>query len=203
MKEIEEEIKHYTAGSFLSRLWRKIVLNDGYYKILNPLLNDYLQKLVVQAVSNTKISINRTNIYNKILDSSMTWKNFIFLLKEIIRVSELETTITITIADEVSTYSEKGLDGMVLTRLWKQIENETKNMVELIDNYYIREKNNPNKVNKTNLTKKMSANQDMSWNNLMFLIDEILIAREFSITVKIKNRRGLYNKHQITYNIRD
>ena len=86
MKELSEEIRECTAGSFLSRLWRKIVLLDGYYKILTPLMNDYIQKLTIQSISNTKISINRTNIHQKLLDPSMTWKNLMFLLKHIIRI---------------------------------------------------------------------------------------------------------------------
>lgn len=203
MKELQDEIKQCTAGSFLSRLWRKIVLLDGYYKILTPLMNDYIQKLLVKSMSNTKISINRTNIHNKILDDSMTWKNLMFLLSEILVIKELETNIEIiNTNDEKLKYNEVGMDGMVLTRLWGKISKDVEDIPDRVNDYYIRKKNNPNKVNKTNLQKKMSDNQDMSWNSLMFLIDEILLAREFTISLKLKNRRGTYTKHSISYKIR-
>lgn len=203
MKELSEEIRECTAGSFLSRLWRKIVLLDGYYKILTPLMNDYIQKLTVESISNTKISINRTNIHQKLLDPSMTWKNLMFLLKHIIRLIDLETTIEINIDGVKSKYTEKGLGGNVISKLWDQIVLDIDNLNELVDNYHVREKTNPNKVNKTNLSKKLNSSHDMTWNTLMFLIDEILIAREFSITLRLRNRRGTYTKHSVSYTIRD
>lgn len=203
MQELSKEIRECTAGSFLSRLWRKIVFADGYHKILTLLMNDYIQKLTVQSLSNTKISINRTNIHQKLLDPSMTWKNLMFLLKQIIRITDLETTIEINIDGTKLKYIEKGLGGDVITKLWDQIVLDVDNLTELVDNYHIREKANPNKVNKTNLNKKLNSSHDMTWNTLMFLIDEILIAREFSITLKLKNRRGTYTKHSVSYIIRE
>lgn len=203
MKELSEEIRECTAGSFLSRLWRKIVLLDGYYKILTPLMNDYIQKLTIQSISNTKISINRTNIHQKLLDPSMTWKNLMFLLKHIIRILDLDTTIEINISGNTLKYTETGLGGNVISKLWDQIVLDVDNLNELVDNYHIREKANPNKVNKTNLNKKLNSSHDMTWNTLMFLIDEILIAREFSIILKLKNKRGTYTKHSVSYTIRD
>ena len=203
MKELTEEIRECTAGSFLSRLWRKIVLLDGYYKILTPLMNDYIQKLTIQSITNTKISINRTNIHQKLLDPSMTWKNLMFLLKHIIRIIDLDTTIEINIDSTKFKYTEKGLNGNVISKLWDQIVLDVDNLNDLVENYHIREKANPNKVNKTNLSKKLNSSHDMTWNTLMFLIDEILIAREFSITLKLKNKRGTYTKHSVSYTIRD
>ena len=192
MKELSEDIRECTAGSFLSRLWRKIVLMDGYYKILTPLMNDYIQKLTIQSLSNTKISINRTNIHQKLLDPSMTWKNLMFLLKHIIRIVELDTTIEIIIGDNKVKYNEVGIEGNIISKLWDQIVVDVDDLDGLVEKYHIREKTNPNKVNKTNLSKKLNSSHDMTWNTLMFLIDEILIAREFSIMLKIKNKRGTY-----------
>lgn len=203
MVGLAEEIRECTAGSFLSRLWRKIVLSDGYYKILTPLMNDYIQKLTIQSLSNTKISINRTNIHQKLLDPSMTWKNLMFLLIHIIRVSDLETTIEINIGGTKLKYIENGLGGSVISRLWDQVVLDIDNLTELVDDYHIREKSNSTKVNKTNLCKKLNSSHDMTWNTLMFLIDEILIAREFSIALKLKNRRGTYTKHSVSYIIRE
>ena len=203
MKEISSEIKEYTAGSFLSRLWRKVVLNDGYHKILHLLMNDYIQRLTIKSLSNTKISINRTNIHQKIVDSSMTWKNLMFLLENIIRIKELETILHIELDDGKRVYKETGIQGDILSKIWKNISDDIDNLGELVDNYHIREVNNPNKINKTNLNKKMSSTHDMTWNTLMFLIDEILLAREFTITIKLKSARGLYTKHTISYKIKE
>ena len=91
----------------------------------------------------------------------------------------------------------------MISKLWDQIVLDVDNLNDLVENYHIREKANPNKVNKTNLSKKLNSSHDMTWNTLMFLIDESLIAREFSITLKLKNKRGTYTKHSVSYTIRD
>lgn len=200
MKELAKGITECTAGSFLSRLWREIIIKDGYHRLILPLLNDYLQKLTIKAMmSNTKLMVNRTNIQQKILDESMTWKNFMFLLKDILRLKELKTTVTIKHSDNtITSYIDVGLDDDVLTRIWQQISS-TLELDELMESYAIREKDNPLKVNRTNMIKKVKCSKNLSWKTFIFLVEDLMLAKELKLAIKIKNSRGTYNNHDMTY----
>lgn len=203
MKELAKGITECTAGSFISRLWRDIIIKDGYHKLIIQLLNDYLQKLTIRAMlSNTKLMVNKTNIQQKILDESMTWKNLMFLLKEILRLKELKTTVTITSSDDIKTsYIDAGLDDDVLTRIWAQIAS-TLDIEKLSDEYSEREKDNPMKVNKTNLSKKIKCNKNLSWKTFIFLVEDLMQSKELKLAIKLKNSRGTYTSHDITYCIK-
>ena len=69
-----KEITGATPNSFLARLWRKILVNDGYITYINQYRNDYINNLIIASeLSNTKVIINKTNLNNKINSENMTW----------------------------------------------------------------------------------------------------------------------------------
>ena len=201
--ELEEVIDEVSPGSFLARLWRMIVFKDGYIKYITPRTNDYISKICIKSeLSNTKISINKTNIQNKIISSDMTWKNLIFLLKEIIIVSNIEVIIQIKKNNEAKTYSEKGLNTEALTKIWLQIKKDYINEIPtLIDSYIERNKATNTAITETNLNKKIDTVKAMSWKTLVFLIDEILFAESVVLEIVVEHKGKTYSSHKLEYYI--
>ncbi len=114
-----KEITGATPNSFLARLWRKILVNDGYITYINQYRNDYINNLIIASeLSNTKVIINKTNLNNKINSENMTWKNLIFILRKILRIKDIKVTITITVDDELYSYTANGLADDLLSVLW-------------------------------------------------------------------------------------
>ena len=207
MEELEKGISEITPGSVISRLWRLIVVKDGYLRYITPRMNDYINKLCIKSeLSNTKIGINKTNIYNKIVMTSMTWKNFIFLLKDIIGVKGLEITLVIKYSDREVKFSKSGLDKELLSKLWKDIKEEIiktdANILDkLSDEYVLRNKDNISATNKTNLSKKISATNAVSWNTIVFLIDEVLKAESMTLIAKVEHTPNRFTSHTLGYYI--
>lgn len=201
--ELEEVIDEVSPGSFLARLWRMIIFKDGYIKYIIPRTNDYISKICIKSeLSNTKISINKTNIQNKIISSDMTWKNLIFLLKEIIIVSNIEVIIKIRKNNEDKTYSEKGLSTEALTKIWLQIKKDhIDELPTLIDNYINRSKATNTAITETNLNKKIDTTKAMSWKTLVFLIDEVLYAESVLLEIVVEHKGKTYSSHKLEYYI--
>lgn len=201
--ELEESIDEVSPGSFLARLWRIILFKDGYIKYIIPRTNDYISKICIRSeLSNTKISINKTNIQNKIISTDMTWKNFIFLLKEIIVVSNIEVKLKILKGNTEKTYTEKGLNTEALSNIWLKIKEDHKEELSiLVSSYLERSKNIPNSVTETNLNKKLDATKAVSWKTLVFLIDEILYAESIMLEIKVEHRGNTYTTHKLEYYI--
>lgn len=207
MKELEESINEISPGSFISRIWRDIVIKDGYLRYITPMMNIYINKLCIQSeLSNTKIGINKTNIYNKIIEPSMTWKNFIFLLKDIIGVQGIEFSLLVKYEDREVKFSKSGLDKELLSKLWIDIKAEAvkrdADILDKLSNEYVnRNKDNKAATNKTNLSKKINANKKVTWNTLVFLIDELLKAESLTITVKVEHKPNKFSSHRLGYYI--
>lgn len=196
---LKESIEELSPGSFLSRLWRIIVFNDGYYKYLIPLVNDYISRLSSRAeVSNTKLVINRSNLHNKILTKDMTWKSFTFLLKSIVKVKSIVLTISI---DETDAYIESGLDNDVLSRIWKQIKTkmDDEELVNKVNLYILKNMDVKDSNNRTNLMKKINSTNAMTWKTLVFLLDEVLLVKVINFNLKIEHKPGLYTHHSLEY----
>lgn len=201
--ELDKNIDEVSPGSFLARLWRIILFNDGYIRFIVPRTNDYISKMCIRSeLTNSRISINKTNVQNKIISTDMTWKNFIFLLKEIIVVSNIEVTFRIKRNNVTTSYTEKGLLPDILSKIWIQIKKDyTNELPSLVNKYLERVKDKSNAVSETNLSKKMDTKAVMSWKTLVFLIDEILYSESIVLEVKVEHRGKSYSTHRLEYYI--
>lgn len=201
--ELDKNIDEVSPGSFLARLWRIILFNDGYIRYIIPRTNDYISKMCIRSeLTNSRISINKTNIQNKIISTDMTWKNFIFLLKDIIVVSNIEVNFKIKRNGKISTYTEKGLSAEVLTKIWYKMKKDYSNdLPKLISNYLERSKDRTNAVTETNLNKKIESRSSVSWKSIVFLVDEVLYSESIILEVKVEHRGKSYSTHRLEYYI--
>ena len=201
--ELKEEIDEVNPGSFLARLWRTILFKDGYIRYIIPRTNGYISRICIKSdLSNSKISINKTNIQNKIISTDMTWKNLIFLLKDIIVVSNITVTFKIKRKDEIREYTEKGLDSDLLSKIWVQIKKDFKTTLPtLVSDYLARTKGVVGAVSETNLNKKLDATTAVSWKTLVFLIDEILYSESIVLGIKVEHKGESFTEHKMEYYI--
>lgn len=201
--ELNEEIDEVNPGSFLARLWRTILFKDGYIRYIIPRTNGYISRICIQSdLSNSKISINKTNIQNKIISTDMTWKNLIFLLKDIIVVSDILVTFKIKRKGEIKEYTEKGLSNELLSKVWIKIKKDFKtSLPELIEDYLSRTKGKVGAISETNLNKKIEATTAVSWKTLVFLIDEILYSESIILCIKVEHKGNSFTEHKMEYYI--
>lgn len=194
-----KEITGATPNSFLARLWRKILVNDGYITYINQYRNDYINNLIIASeLSNTKVIINKTNLNNKINSENMTWKNLIFILRKILRIKDIKVTITITVDDELYSYTANGLSDDLLSVLWvgllESLGYDGIKLEELLDNY-IDSLPTKNNINKTNHKNKLVC-EAMTWKNLYFLLEKIIKVTELTFMIKVKHSNNTYSTHK-------
>lgn len=201
MEELQEVIDVYTPGSFLSRVWRSILVNDGYIRHIRPLTNAYIDRLrKTLETSNTKLIVSRGNIYGKVIAKEMTWKNLVVILKNILGIRDITLTVTL-VSEEEKDYTVSGLNGELLSRLWILIKKDytSEELDDLLKDYLDRNKDNPKADNKTNLMKKITATNKVTWNTIVFLVDELLCCKKIIFNAKIEMKPGLYSTHKLDY----
>lgn len=213
MKELKVGIMSGSHGSFISKLWRQIVNDDGYFRYIIRLRNAYISRMCSRAeLSNTEINLNRTNIDNKITADDMTWKNFIFLLKDILSIVDLKVEFKVTLIKDGKTLSfvvEKSkLDSDMISKIWVEMRKAINNnffgctMDELVNNYIEREKDNPLAHSRVNLLKKINGSKNVTWKTLMLIVDDVLQANNVMMNVVVKHNNNTKSTHTLEYELR-
>ena len=92
--KVVKEVNVSKPDGILTYLFRKIITETGYSRILMSLINKYTKRGGKRA---------KSSIVTTIQDSRMTWNYFIFLLFEILQVKKMKIKIELTLRnDEIS-----------------------------------------------------------------------------------------------------
>ena len=109
-KIVIPEIVSQKEGGVLAKLWKKIVKDDGHTNGIEYLTNKYLERAneIVNRVQNMKKK-TKSSLVKYITADDMTWKTFLDLLFNLLRVVKVEIIVKITYADGSTTFhTEKG-----------------------------------------------------------------------------------------------
>jgi len=92
--KVVKEVSTSKPDGILTYLFRKIITETGYSRILMSLINKYVKRGGKRA---------KSSIVSAIQDSRMTWNYFIFLLFEILQVKKMKIKIELELRNgEVS-----------------------------------------------------------------------------------------------------
>lgn len=201
----EDEVLNSTPNSFLAKIWRSIIIRDGYLQNITRYRNAYIESLVIASeLSNTTIVINKTNINDKIVSKNMTWRNLVFLLRKILKIKDINVKMCIKRDGVSTTYDTNGLSDDLLSVIWSGILTELKydseKVEELMLDYIasITTEKNKNQINKTNIKNKI-FNDSMTWKNLCFLLEKILRVTDVVFTMKLKHSNNTFTTHSDTF----
>lgn len=201
----EDEVLNSTPNSFLAKIWRSILIRDGYLQNITRYRNAYIESLVIASeLSNTTIVINKTNINDKIVSKNMTWRNLVFLLRKILKIKDINVKMCIKRDGVSTTYDTNGLSDDLLSIIWSGILTELKydseKVEELMLDYIasITTEKNKNQINKTNIKNKI-FNDSMTWKNLCFLLEKILRVTDVVFTMKLKHSNNTFTTHSDTF----
>lgn len=201
----EDEVLNSTPNSFLAKIWRSILIRDGYLQNITRYRNAYIESLVIASeLSNTTIVINKTNINDKIVSKNMTWRNLVFLLRKILKIKDINVKMCIKRDGVSTTYDTNGLSDDLLSVIWSGILTELKydseKVEELMLDYIasITTEKNKNQINKTNIKNKI-FNDSMTWKNLCFLLEKILRVTDVVFTMKLKHSNNTFTTHSDTF----
>ena len=86
--KVVKEVNINKPDGILTFLFRRIIVETGYSKILLSLINKYIKRGGKRA---------KSSIISAIIDSRMTWNYFIFLLFEILGVKKMKIKIELTL----------------------------------------------------------------------------------------------------------
>lgn len=206
MDELENDISVYTPGSFLSRIWRSILINDGYINNIRALTNAYIDRMRKELeTSNTKLMISRSNVYGKVTAQEMTWKNLVLVMKNILRIRDSEITLTTYKKDKVVEYKVNGLTNETMSKLWKVIREDysDSDISNLVDTYLVRMKDSAGVDTRANVMKKVNSQSRVTWNTVIFLLDEILYLDKIVFNIKIEMKPNLFSTHRLEYYLKD
>ena len=201
----EDEVLNSTPNSFLAKIWRSILIRDGYLQNITRYRNAYIESLVIASeLSNTTIVINKTNINDKIVSKNMTWRNLVFLLRKILKIKDINVKICIKRDGVSTTYDTNGLSDDLLSVIWSglltELKYDSEKVEELMLDYIasITTEKNKNQINKTNIKNKI-FNDSMTWKNLCFLLEKILRVTDVVFTMKLKHSNNTFTTHSDTF----
>lgn len=201
----EDEVLNSTPNSFLAKIWRSIIIRDGYLQNITRYRNAYIESLVIASeLSNTTIVINKTNINDKIVSKNMTWRNLVFLLRKILKIKDINVKMCIKRDGVSTTYDTNGLSDDLLSIIWSglltELKYDSEKVEELMLDYIasITTEKNKNQINKTNIKNKI-FNDSMTWKNLCFLLEKILRVTDVVFTMKLKHSNNTFTTHSDTF----
>lgn len=201
----EDEVLNSTPNSFLAKIWRSILIRDGYLQNITRYRNAYIESLVIASeLSNTTIVINKTNINDKIVSKNMTWRNLVFLLRKILKIKDINVKMCIKRDGVSTTYDTNGLSDDLLSIIWSglltELKYDSEKVEELMLDYIasITTEKNKNQINKTNIKNKI-FNDSMTWKNLCFLLEKILRVTDVVFTMKLKHSNNTFTTHSDTF----
>lgn len=201
----EDEVLNSTPNSFLAKIWRSILIRDGYLQNITRYRNAYIESLVIASeLSNTTIVINKTNINDKIVSKNMTWRNLVFLLRKILKIKDINVKMCIKRDGVSTTYDTNGLSDDLLSVIWSglltELKYDSEKVEELMLDYIasITTEKNKNQINKTNIKNKI-FNDSMTWKNLCFLLEKILRVTDVVFTMKLKHSNNTFTTHSDTF----
>ena len=201
----EDEVLNSTPNSFLAKIWRSILIRDGYLQNITRYRNAYIESLVIASeLSNTTIVINKTNINDKIVSKNMTWRNLVFLLRKILKIKDINVKMCVKRDGVSTTYDTNGLSDDLLSIIWSglltELKYDSEKVEELMLDYIasITTEKNKNQINKTNIKNKI-FNDSMTWKNLCFLLEKILRVTDVVFTMKLKHSNNTFTTHSDTF----
>ena len=92
---INKDITSNTPGSLLGRLWRSILSGTGYGNRLYSLV----LMSISSNISNTQRRKDKNQIMNNVQQEDMTWKLFLSLLQDVIKVKRVKFRIDLVLPD--------------------------------------------------------------------------------------------------------
>ena len=92
-KIITTPVKSKDSGGILSKLFRKIMTETGLVNAVDSLVELYLKDSEAQSKSSGLTPKKRSQIQTAIKEEDMTWKNFIDLVINLVRVKKIVITI--------------------------------------------------------------------------------------------------------------
>lgn len=92
-KIINTPIKSRDSGGILSKLFRKIMIETGLVNAVDSLVESYLRDSKEQSRTTGLAPKKRSQIQTSIKEEDMTWKSFIDLVINLLRVKKMVITI--------------------------------------------------------------------------------------------------------------
>jgi len=199
MDKIAFEQVDNTVASFLSRLWRVVIVSNGYTPFLIPLLNAHMEReFTKMTLSNTKVATNKNNDMKRMTSNTMTWTTLVFLIKHILAIKECSMTIEVTKDSKVVEHKIDNIDADSLYIVWSKTREQYGDIDKMMDDYINRTKDIPAAVKKTNLRKKVNT-KAMSWKNFIFLYSKVIEADKLVLTLDVSHSDGDATTHTLQY----